>query len=214
MWTSMSVGLMMMVSLMFFLTKRRVGVGGAEAFPLLFRFLENATIWQRAEPAQELPVHLSPPFVLPIEGTLLLALFAGLWRSILLLRVGAALTFGPNECSNDVTVLTWLRRSKLFDILCTFFTNSVGFALLLKLWPTVGAFHYRVSNSTLLAELLALRQLLEREPLVTLGTGIEGRCGHHQFNRHTITTTAKIYIKLTLGQSLTHTIRWDLSELP
>lgn len=53
--------------------------------------------------------YLSPSFVLPIEGTLLLALFAGLWRAILLLRVGAALTFGPNECGNDVTVLTWLR---------------------------------------------------------------------------------------------------------
>jgi len=72
--------------------------------------------------------HLSPALILPVEGTLLLALFAGLWRAVLLLRVGAALTFGPNECSNDVTVLTWLRLIKE-EKMC------------------VGAFIYRISSN-------------------------------------------------------------------
>lgn len=64
-----------------------------------------------------LGVYLSPSLLLPIEGTLLLALFAGLWWPILLLRVSAALALGPDECCDDVTVLAglWLHTTHTTD---------------------------------------------------------------------------------------------------
>jgi len=47
--------------------------------------------------------------VLPVERTLLLALFTGVRGPILLLGIRAALAFIPNKCSNYVTILTGLR---------------------------------------------------------------------------------------------------------
>lgn len=101
--------------------------------------------------------HLSSTLLLAVEGTLLFALLACLWRPILLLRVGTTLALSSDESCNDVTVLarfglkenkctvkqTRLKcnglkrckkpdlrmyyRSKLFNILGTFLTDCVGF---------------------------------------------------------------------------------------
>lgn len=154
------------------------GVGGAESLPLLLGLLKDPAVRQSTQPAEELTVHLSPALLLPVEGTLLLALFAGLRGAMLLLRVGAALTLGPDEGSDDVTVLTGLWRPKLFHILGTLLTDRVCFTLLLELRAAECTLDDGVGDATLLAELLPLGQLLEGVPLGTLGAGVQGGGGH------------------------------------
>lgn len=152
-------------------------MGGAQTFALLLSLLKNSFVGQRTKPTEELPINLSSPFLLPIKSTLLLALLTGLRRSIFFLWVGTTLALCANKCSYDVTVLTRLGRSKLLNILRTFLAYSVGFTFLLELRSAIGAFYNWVSNSALLTQLLALGELLERVPLVTLGTGVQSR-GH------------------------------------
>lgn len=40
------------------LVERGVGVGGAEAFPLLLGLLQYTSVGQSAQPAQQFPIHL------------------------------------------------------------------------------------------------------------------------------------------------------------
>lgn len=60
-------------------------MGGAQTFALLLCLLKNSLVGQRAKPTEELPINLSPSFFLAIESTLLLALLAGLRRSVFFL---------------------------------------------------------------------------------------------------------------------------------
>lgn len=154
------------------------GVGRAKALPLLLGLLQDAAVGESTQPAQQLSIHLSSPFLLAIKSTLLFALLTGLWGSIFFLWVGTTLALCPNESCDDVTVLTRFGCSKLFDVLGTFLADCICFTFLLKLRPAVCALHYWMCNATLLTQLLALRQLLEGIPLVTLCTGIQSRRCH------------------------------------
>lgn len=120
-------------------------------------------------------------FLLAIKSTLLFALLTGLRCSIFLFWICTTLTLGTNKCCNYVTVLTRLRCSKLLDILSTLLTNCVSFTLLLKFWSAVSTFYNRMCNPTFLAELLALRELLEGVALRALGAGVQGRRRHPAF---------------------------------
>lgn len=87
------VVVVMMVVMVFrlmlvFLSKRRgrrIRMGGTQALPLLLSLLENPLVGKRAQPTQQLPIHLSSAFFLPVECALLFALLAGLWRSVFFL---------------------------------------------------------------------------------------------------------------------------------
>lgn len=153
-------------------------VGGAEALPLLLGLLQDAAVGQSTEPAQQFPINLSPALLLTVKSALLFALLTGLWGSIFLLWVSTTLAFCPDKCSNNVTVLAGFGCSKLFDVLSTLLADCIGFAFLLKLRSAECALHYWMCDATLLTQLLALRQLLEGIPLVTLGAGVQSRRCH------------------------------------
>lgn len=161
------------------------GVRGTEALPLLLGLLQDTPVGQSTEPAQQFPVHLSPALFLTVKSTLLFALLTGLWGSIFLLWVSTTLALCPDKCCDDITVLAGFGCSKLFDVLSTLLADCIGFTLLLKLRSAVCALHYRMCDATLLAQLLALRQLLEGVPLVTLRTGVQSRCCHSRLTNVT-----------------------------
>lgn len=74
---------------------------------VLFCFGQCSLIRQRTEPAEQLTVHLlSTLRIFAIERTALLALLATQWRSVLLLRICAPLTFVTDERGDQVAILT------------------------------------------------------------------------------------------------------------
>lgn len=80
----------------------------AQVFALLFGLLQDSFIGQRAQPAQQLSIHLLP-VILPVKRTLLLALLTRVRRAVLLLGVGAPLAFVSNKCCYNVAVLAGFR---------------------------------------------------------------------------------------------------------
>lgn len=170
------VVMMMRSGVVIFLIEGRIG--WAKTFPLLLSLLQDTAVRQCTQPAEQLTIHLSPAFLFTIKSTLLFALLTGLGRSIFLLWVSTSLTLGPNKGCNNVTVLAWFWCSKLFDILRALLADSICFTFLLKLGSAVCAFDNWVCDTTLLAELLALRQLLKGVPLVTLSAGVQSRGSH------------------------------------
>lgn len=193
----MVVVVMMWPGVVVFLIEGR-RIGWTKTFPLFLSLLQDTSVRQRTQPTEKFAIHLSPSFLFTIKGALLFALLTGLGRSIFLLRVSTSLTLGPNKGCNYITVLAGFWCSKLFDILGTLFADSVCFAFLLELWSAVCALDDWMCNTTLLAQLLALRQFLKGVPLVTLGTGVQSRRSHPRQNNLRAKEKAKSCCELIL----------------
>lgn len=146
---------------------------------VLLRLGEGPLVRQRAQPAQQLAVHLSAAVILAVEGAALLALLAVHGRPVPLLRVGAALALVANEGRNDVAVLARRRLSICLDILLTLLADGgcATFVFLLELCTAVGALDYRERTPTVFTKLLPLREFFERVTSVA-SCASEQRRGH------------------------------------
>lgn len=136
----------------------------------LLGFGQSPFIRKGTQPTQQLSIHLRQHIfvhvyttysiinhylfiiIVPIERTLLLALFAIHWGPILNLRITTSLALIAYECSYYITIFTSCWLAICFHILFALFANGTRtpFGCLLEFGATIRAFDHRKCPPTLL----------------------------------------------------------------
>lgn len=113
---------------------------------------QGPLVGQRAQPTQQLAIHLSATVIFAVKSAALLALLTVHRWPISLLRIGTALTLVANEGSDDVAVLASGGLSVCLDILLALLADGGCTALvfLLKLCAAVCALDNGEGASTVL----------------------------------------------------------------